>query len=77
MTKKDNEKIILELTHAEALVLFEWLVKHDGSLPIEDPAEQDVLWRIEAGLERVLVEPVSPDYQAAVVAARKRVREPE
>lgn len=77
MTPDAGEKITVELTHAEALVLFEWLAKHDGVLPIDDPAEQDVLWRIEARLEKTLVEPLSPDYEAAVVAARKQVREPK
>ena len=70
----EEQHVLIELTHDEALVFFEWLAKHDGSLPVEDPAEQQVLWRIEASLERVLVDPLSPDYQAVLAAARKRVR---
>lgn len=77
MKKAEDEKVLVELTHSEALVFFEWLAKHDGSLPIDDPAEQDVLWRIEASLERVLAEPLSPGYDTAVAAARQRLRKPE
>ncbi len=65
----------MELTQSEALVLFEWLASHDGALAIDDPAEQDVLWRIEGALELALVEPLARDYKAAVAAARKAVRE--
>ena len=76
MTEQSEEKkVVLELSRAEALVLFEWLASHDGTLPIEDPSEQDVLWRIEGALERALLEPLSPDYKTAVAAARKAVRE--
>jgi hypothetical protein len=71
----DEAKLTLELTHSEALVLFEWLAKHDGALPIDHPAEQDVIWKIEAHLERALVEPFSPDYHAALAEARRRVVE--
>lgn len=72
--KTSEQDVVIRLTQDEALVFFEWLAKHDGSLPIEDPAEQDVLWRIEASLERVLAAPLSPDYQAVLAAARRRVR---
>lgn len=76
MTEQSAGKnVVLELSRAEALVLFEWLASHDGTLPIEDPSEQDVLWRIEGALEHALVEPLSPDYKAAVAAARETVRE--
>lgn len=71
----EEKKIVVELSRAEALVLFEWLASHDGTLLFEDPAEQDVLWRIEGALERALMEPLSPNYEASVAAARKAVRE--
>ncbi len=68
--------VVLRLTGAEALVLFEWLTRVDesGQLPVEDPAEQLVLWRLEGQLERTLAEPFEPRYQEAVEAARKEVR---
>jgi hypothetical protein len=67
--------VTLSLTNDEALVLFEWLSREDGrsALPIEHPAEQKVLWRLEAQLERTLVEPFQADYSASVSAARERV----
>ena len=65
---------MLELSNAEALVLFEWLAAHDGTVAVNDPAEQTVLWRLEAQLEKALVEPLSPDYKDALRRARSRVQ---
>ena len=76
MTEPKTDKVLVELTRAEALVLFEWLASHDGALPVAHPAEQDVLWRVEAALERVLTEPLAADYDAAVESARKKIRDP-
>jgi len=72
-----DDDVTLTLTKAEALVLFEWLARTDGaeSLPVEDPSEQQVLWRIEGQLEKVLVEPLRPDYAELVADARRRVNE--
>ena len=72
---KPESGVTLSLTHDQALVLFEWLSREDGKsdLPTEHPAEQKVLWEIEAQLERALVEPLQPDYAALVSAARERV----
>ena len=66
----------LELTDDEALVLFEWLARLDGqdALPVEDAAEEMVLWSLLAQLEKVLVEPLRPDYDDLVERARARVR---
>ncbi len=70
------ERVTLELSQAEALVLFEWLVRSDKdeSLPVEDDAERRVLWRLEAILEKTLVEPLAPDYAELLAAARGKVR---
>ena len=71
-----TESVNVLLTRAEALVLFEWLARLDASkaLPVEDPSEELVLWRIEGQLESILDEPLGPEYKAAVEAARKEVR---
>lgn len=69
-----HDVIHLQLTRAEALVIYEWLASHDEKLPIEDPAEQTVLWRIEGQLEKSLTEPLQPSYEAAVAEARRAVR---
>ncbi len=70
-----GSSVRLSLTHDQALVLFEWLSREDGksALPTEHEAEQKVLWEIEGQLERALVDPLRPDYAAAVSAARERV----
>ncbi len=73
---EDKSTVSLQLTRAEALVFFEWLSRVDtaGNLPIEDPAEEQVLWRLEGQLESKLIEPLGPDYKRAVEAARREVR---
>ena len=75
MVNDAKKPVWIELSHDEALVLFEWLARVDGSLPVVDSSEQDVLWRIEAQLEKKLVEPLAADYKDAVDAARSRLRD--
>ena len=72
---KTTLEVTLSLTCDQALVLFEWLSREDGRsrIPTEHQAEQKVLWEIEGQLERALVEPLQPDYSAAIVAARERI----
>jgi hypothetical protein len=51
-----SEKISLELTPSEALVLFEFLSRFsdDDVLVLEDQAEERVLWDLCASLESIL-----------------------
>ena len=74
--EQDSRTVVLRLTRAEALVLFEWLTRVDasGNLPIEDLAEQQVLWQLEGQLEATLLEPLDPDYKLVLEAARNEVR---
>ena len=71
-----DERVHVELSTSEALVLFEWLWRtgEEKSLPIIDHSEQVVLWRVEGQLENQLIAPMLPDYDRAVAAARKEVR---
>ena len=71
----NREIVTLELSRAQALVLFEWLSREDGdkSLPVSDPSEQRVLWLIEGQLERTLVEPLDPKYAELLARARREV----
>jgi hypothetical protein len=71
-----SEKVALHLTTAEALVLFEWLTRMgaSGGIVVADPAEEQVLWRLEGQLESALTEPLGGQYQQAVEAARREVR---
>ncbi len=71
-----TEKIInIEFTRDEALVLFEWLAHFDEakSIPVQDHAEQKVLWNLEGKLEKALVEIVKPEYKELVAKAKERL----
>lgn len=63
----------LELTQDQALVFFEWLSRLEEGLPSEHEAERQVLWTLQAQLERALTEPFHPDYKSLVERARSRV----
>jgi integrase len=64
----------IELTRAEALVIFDWLSRHEdaGTTPGDD-AEQTALNSLNAALERTLVEPFQADYLEIVQAARTQL----
>ena len=68
------------MTSAEALVLFEWLHRHEAQnirldhLGIEDAAERAVLWHLSGALEKLLVEPFASNYTDLLAAARSEVR---
>src|SRR5687768_11320449 len=66
----------LELTDDQALVLFEWLSRLDehNEFPVEDPAEEQVLWSLHGQLEKALTEPFRPDYRELVQQDRERVK---
>ncbi len=64
--------VTLDLTHDQALVLFDWLVRESDAdgLPIAHQAEQSVLWVLEGQLEKSLAEPLKANYTELVRAAR-------
>lgn len=66
----------LELTDDQALVLFDWLARLDeqNAFPVEDRAEQQVLWSLHGQLEKTLTAQFRPDYDQLVQSARARVR---
>lgn len=72
------EKITIELSNAEALVLFEFLHRFDDedTYRFADQAEERVLWSVAGMLEKQLVEIFSPDYHRLLAEARERVRDP-
>lgn len=76
MTDDNDEKVILELTKSEALVLFEFLARtsDDDSLTITDQAERQVLWRLECLFEKALVEPFLPNYLELLEQAKKSLK---
>lgn len=73
-----SEPVHLELTSDEALVLFEFLSRFDdeGTLTIQDQAEQRALWNLHGLLQKQLVEPFDPNYKALLAAAQDRLRDP-
>lgn len=76
MKQPTAPSIVLTLTPEEALVLFEWISRFNRcpSGDLEDPAEQRVLWDIEAMLEKTLVEPLQENYAEQLARARGAVR---
>lgn len=69
--------VTLELTGDTALVLFELLARLDSAevlVPLfEHKAEQRALWDLEALLGKSLVEPLAPNYEELLAAARERL----
>ncbi|MEP7341647.1 MAG: hypothetical protein ABI977_28200 [Acidobacteriota bacterium] len=75
----ESQNIVIELSNAEALVLFEFLSRFEDTkkITVEDQAEERVLWDVQCLLEKQLTEPFSPNYVELVMAARDRVRDSE
>lgn len=74
-----DKKVVIELSSAHALVLFELLSRFndDDKLEIQDQAEARVLWDICGDLENALVEPFRSDYTQLLQKARDAVRDKE
>jgi len=75
-----SNKVNIEITKDEALVLFEFLSRLNEKEQIDlfdDQAEQKVLWIIEGILQKELVEPLKPDYKEIIQQARDRIRDKE
>ena len=76
MIDDSEEKVIIELSKSEALVLFEFLYRtsDDDSLTMADQAEQRALWNLESVLEKALAEPFLPNYKELLDQAKERVK---
>ena len=72
-----SEKVKIELSKEEAIVLFEYLarVNENDALDktFEHKAEQRVIWNLEATFEKVLAEPFKSDYKKIVDDAKKAI----
>lgn len=66
----------LQLTDEQALVFFDWLARVDEqeAFPVEDEAEEQVLWQLHAQLEKALSEPFKANYRELVEQARAKVK---
>lgn len=73
------EKIVVEFTRKEALVLFEFLRRCDDEekYAFADQAEQRVLWDLECTLESQLVEVFSDNYAELLRTAWAEIRDSE
>jgi hypothetical protein len=76
MTDDSEEKVIIELTGSEALVLFEFLSRtsDDDPLTVADQAERRVLWSLECMIEKALVEPFLPNYDDLLAQAKEKLK---
>jgi hypothetical protein len=74
MSSKD-EKIVINLSKDEALILFDWLARVNERGTVEtDDIEKQLLCNVEADLERILVEPFAENYFELITLAKARVR---
>ena len=65
------------LSHDGLLVLYDLFSRlEDAEGIFQDMAERQVLWHIQAQLDKELVEPFQADYPAILEAARHTVKEP-
>lgn len=70
-----QETITISLTKTQALVLFEWLSNVDDAedTKYDYDAEQRVVWKLQAQLEKTLVEPFQDKYSDILDSARIEV----
>lgn len=71
----DSNRVTIEITKSQALVLFDWLSRIDdaNTPPALSSTERSVLERLEGQLESTLVEPLEPDWTARLERARRSV----
>lgn len=71
-----DQKVVLELTRAEAIVLDSLLARleDDHSLQFKDKSEEYVLWTIECSLEKLLHETFAPNYLEILAKAQVEVK---
>lgn len=67
--------ITLSLNRKQALVLSEWLQNLDEKENTEyaHPAEERVVWHLQAQLEKLLTEPFAANYKSLLATARNDV----
>jgi len=72
-----EEKVTIELSPSEALVLFEFVSRfsNDEKLEIVDEAEERVLWNMCTSLEKIVATPFSQNYSNLLAKAREEVRD--
>jgi hypothetical protein len=74
----DNNKVKINLTEDEAIVLLEWIGTFNESSKSDifsDQAEQRVLWDLESCLEENVSASLDKAYKKILAEARKNVRD--
>lgn len=77
-SRKNTDKVLLELTKEESIVLLDWLTRfnqREFSDTIEDQAEQRILWDMEVSLEKIISETFDNNYIEILSSARKKLRD--
>ena len=73
----ENEKVEIELTKDEAIVLFEFLTRFSDNkkLNVKHQAEERALWNLQCLLEPELSEILLPDFDKILNKARERLKD--
>lgn len=77
MEALNNNKITLQFSNEEALVLFDWLSRFNENTPSEyfqDQVEQSILWDIEVALEKNIPEIFNSNYEEELLKARIKIK---
>jgi hypothetical protein len=79
MVGNQNETVTLIFSQDEALVLFELIhrISSQQSMFFEHPAEERILFDLEADLEKSISSILTSDYSSLLVKAREQVRDKE
>ena len=70
-----SSKVEISLTRSEALVLYDLTQRFSETelLTVDHPSEKQVLWNLSSLLEKILVEPLEPEYETKLNNARVNV----
>ncbi len=77
-SKQKENKVVLELTKEESIVLLDWLSRINESENadlFQDQAEERILWDMEASIEKVINETFESSYAEILSRAREKVRD--
>ena len=77
-SKQNCDKVLLELSKEEAIVLLDWLTRfneNEDRSSFKDQSEERVLWDMEAILEKVSSETFEGNYSELLSRVREQIRD--
>lgn len=77
-SSRENNKVLLNLSNDEPIVLLDWLTrfnKEEHSLLFQDQSEQRVLFDLEAIIEKVVAETFQDNYMDILMKAREKIKD--